>query len=125
MCEEFMNERDNPHTERENGGSDLERENERLRKMYERFQAKRAMHFQQIVARMNEELKRPLRLTTRRLKNAGAFDYNKFTFTVGTKNYVVPRLQACFISERVCQMLSSDSSSNCLRLDIEDNAENF
>ena len=64
-------------------------------------------------------------LTSSRLKNASEHDLNNFTFIVDGEKYECGRVQACFMSQRVCDMMLSDDSVDAFVIGINDPEHHF
>ena len=64
-------------------------------------------------------------LTSSRLKEASEYDLNRFTFIVDGEEYKCGRVQACFISNRVCEMMSIDSFVDHFIVDMNDPDHHF
>ena len=53
------------------------------------------------------------------------FDLDTFVFALGDQEYECSRFQACFLSNKVCDLLSVDKTANRLLFNIEDHEDQF
>ena len=64
-------------------------------------------------------------LTSDHLKEASEHDLNSFTFIIDGRKYRCGRVQACFMSQKVCDLISIDDAVDAFILDINDPEHSF
>ena len=66
-----------------------------------------------------------VRLSTDGMQRVGKHDWEEFRFLIGGREYKISIFQACFLSEKVSNLVESDRTPNFLYLDVEDEGDCF